>query len=89
MSMLKTSHQDGEILAATKALWMLSFDATNRTLIKVIPSAIDTLRSLRQHPDRDIVKAAFGALWEIERNRDSSSSGIACCCVGHAQVINK
>lgn len=74
---LKSYQQEDEILAVTKALWMLSFDATSRALIKAIPSAIETLRSLRQHPNKDIAKAASGIFWEIDRKRDSSSPGIA------------
>lgn len=73
--MLTTSQQDSERLAGTKGLWMLSFDATNRALIKAIPSAIETLHSLRSHPNKEIVKASSGVLWEIERSRDSASSG--------------
>ena len=73
--MLKTSQQDSERLGATNALWMLSFDVTNRALIKAIPSAIETLQSLSKHPNKDVVKASQGVLWEIERNRDFLSSG--------------
>lgn len=75
VNMLKTSQQDSESLCGTKALWMLSFDVTNRALIKAIPSAIETLQSLSMHPNKDVVKASQGVLWEIERNRDSLSSG--------------
>lgn len=75
VSMLKTSQQDSERLCRTKALWMLSFDVTNRALIKAIPSAIETLQSLTRCPNKGVVKASQGVLWEIERNRDSSSSG--------------
>lgn len=74
VNMLKTSQQDSESLCGTKALWMLSFDVTNRALIKAIPSAIETLQSLSMHPNKDVVKASQGVLWEIERNRDSLSS---------------
>ena len=56
---------------------MLSFDATSRALIKAIPSAIETLQSLRQHPNKDIAKTASGVFWEIDGKRDSSSLGIA------------
>lgn len=74
VDMLKTSHQVEERLAGTKGLWMLSFDVTNRVLIKAIPTAIETLQSLRLYPNKDIVKASCGVLWEIERNRDSTIS---------------
>ena len=73
--MLKTSEQDSERLCGTKALWMLSFDVTNRALIRAIPSAIETLQSLSRDPNKDVVKASQGVLWEIERNRDSLTSG--------------
>ena len=73
--MLKTSHQDSERLCGTKALWMLSFDFTNRSLIKAIPSAIETLQSFTRQPNKDVVKASQGVLWEVERVRDSLSSG--------------
>lgn len=75
VNMLKTSQQDSESLCGTKALWMLSFDVTNGALIKAIPLAIETLQSLSMHPNKDVVKASQGVLWEIERNRDSLSSG--------------
>ncbi|XP_078359598.1 uncharacterized protein LOC144644064 isoform X1 [Oculina patagonica] len=74
VNMLKTSQQDSEKLCGTKALWMLSFDITNRALIKAIPSAIETLQNLTKHPNKDVVKASQGVLWEIERNRDFTSS---------------
>ena len=72
--MLKSSQQDDERLAGTEALWMLSFDATNRELIKAISSAMETLQSLKLNPNKDIMKASCGVLWEIERNRDSITS---------------
>ena len=75
VNMLKTSQQDSERLCGTKALWMLSFDITNRALIKAIPLAINTLQNLSKHPNKDVVKASQGVLWEIERKRDSLSSG--------------
>ena len=75
VNMLTTSQQDAERLGGTKALWMLSFDTTNRALIKAIPSAIEILQSLTKHPNKDVVKASQGILWEIERNRDFTSSG--------------
>ena len=72
--MLKSSQQDDERLAGTEALWMLSFDATNRELIKAIPSATETLESLKLHPNKDVMKASCGVLWEIERSRGSVAS---------------
>ena len=75
VNLLKTSQQDSDRLCGTKALWMLSFNVTNRTLIKAIPSAIETLHILSKHPNKDVVKASQGVLWEIERNRDSLHSG--------------
>ena len=75
VNMLTTSQQDSERNCGTKALWMLSFDVTNRALIKAIPSAIETLQNLTRQPNKDVVKASQGVLWEIERNRDSLSSG--------------
>ena len=75
--MLMTSKEDSdERLGGTNALWMLSFDAINRALIKAFPSAIDTLQRFAQDSDEKVAKASQGVLWEIEtENRDLTRSG--------------
>ena len=75
--MLTTSKEDSdERLGGTTALWMLSFDAINRALIKAFPSATDTLQRFAQDSDEKVAKASQGVLWEIEtENRDLTRSG--------------
>lgn len=76
-NMLTTSKEDSdERLGGTTALWMLSFDAINRALIKAFPSATDTLQRFAQDSDKKVAKASQGVLWEIEtENRDLTRSG--------------
>lgn len=75
-NMLTTSKEDSdERLGGTTALWMLSFDAINRALIKAFPSATDTLQRFAQDSDEKVAKASQGVLWEIEtENRDLTRS---------------
>lgn len=75
-NMLTTSKEDSdERLGGTTALWMLSFDAINRALIKAFTSATDTLQRFAQDSDEKVAKASQGVLWEIEtENRDLTRS---------------
>ena len=55
--MLTTSKGDSdERLGGTTALWMLSFDAINRALIKAFTSATDTLQRFAQDSDEKVPK---------------------------------
>lgn len=76
-NMLMTSKEDSdERLGGTNALWMLSFDATNRALIKAFPSANQMLQRFAQDCDDKVAKASQGVLWEIEtENRNLERSG--------------
>lgn len=75
-NMLMTSKEDSdERLGGTNALWMLSFDATNRALIKAFPSANKMLQRFAQDCDDKVAKASQGVLWEIEtENRNLERS---------------
>lgn len=59
-------YKQEEILAAVKALYMLSFDETNKATIKSDSNTVVLLRSLQNSDNKEIQQAASGIIWEIE-----------------------
>ena len=64
--MLETAENDDERLLGAKCLWMLAFDESNQRLMTSNESFMVALYKLRASDNKEIQKAAAGALWEIE-----------------------
>lgn len=66
VSMLKGSkeHED-EKVAAAKALYMLSFDETNKEVIRSDSDTMSSLQSLQNSDNKEILQAVSGIIWEI------------------------
>lgn len=66
-----------EKLAAVRALYMLSFDETNKAMIKADNDMMEQLQSLQNSDNKEIQRAASGVIWEIEGKKEHAhSSGI-------------
>lgn len=63
-----------ERVAAMKALYMLSFDETNKEVIKADHDIMALLGSLQKSDNREIQQAASGVLWEIEGKKEHSDT---------------
>lgn len=59
-----------ERLAAIKALYMLSFDETNKEMIKSDRETLALLKNLESSPNKKIQQAAAGVMWEIEGKKE-------------------
>ena len=67
ISVIKTSKEDEEKGCATRALWMLAFDDSNKDAIRQKEEgAMDILQQLQQSENPQVQRAAAGALWELE-----------------------
>ena len=56
--------------AAVKALYMLSFDKTNKEMIKSDQDTMALLRSLQCSDNKEIQQAASGVMWEIDGKKE-------------------
>ena len=77
VSMLKGSkeHED-EKVAAAKALYMLSFDETNKEVIRCDSDTMSSLQSLQNSDNKEILQAVSGIMWEVHgKIRHSENSG--------------
>lgn len=71
VSMLKGPVElEVERLAAIKALYMLSFDETNKEMIKFDRETLALLKNLERSPNKEIQQAAAGVMWEIEGKKE-------------------
>ena len=67
ISVIKTSKEDEEKGCATRALWMLAFDDSNKEAIRQKEEgAMDILQQLQHSENPQVQRAAAGALWELE-----------------------
>ena len=67
ISVIKTSKEDEEKDCATRALWMLAFDDSNKEAIRQKEEgAMDILQQLQHSENPQVQRAAAGALWELE-----------------------
>ena len=66
ISVIKTSKEDEEKGSATRALWMLAFDDSNKEAIRQEEGAMDILQQLQHSENPQVQRAAAGALWELE-----------------------
>ena len=67
ISVIKTSKEDEEKGCATRALWMLAFDDSNKEDIRQKEEgAMDILQQLQHSENPQVQRAAAGALWELE-----------------------
>ena len=74
ISVIKTSNEDDEKASATRALWMLAFDDSNKEKVRQEEGAMDILHQLQQSKNSEVQKAAAGALWELEGKTARQSS---------------
>lgn len=63
-----------EKLAAVRALYMLSFDETNKAMIKADNDMMELLQSLQNSDNKEIQRAASGVIWEIEGKKEHAHS---------------
>lgn len=71
VSMLKGPVElEEERLAAIKALYMLSFDETNKEMIKSDRETLALLKNLESSPNKEIQQATAGVMWEIEGKKE-------------------
>ena len=67
ISVIKTSKEDEEKGCATRVLWMLAFDDSNKEAIRQKEEgAMDILQQLQHSENPQVQRAAAGALWELE-----------------------
>ena len=67
ISVIKTSKEDEEKGCATRALWMLAFDDSNKEAIRQKEEgAMDIFQQLQHSENPQVQRAAAGALWELE-----------------------
>ncbi|PFX17112.1 uncharacterized protein LOC111341315 [Stylophora pistillata] len=66
VNMLQNAKDDEERVNACNTLWTLAFDEENKKNIKEDEHACAELRKLLTSNNREVKKAAAGALWEIE-----------------------
>ena len=67
ISVIKTSKEDEEKGCATRALWMLAFDDSNKEAIRQKEEgAMDILQQLQHSENPQVQRAAAGALRELE-----------------------
>ena len=88
--MLKDATDVGEIVAAVKALYMLSFE--NKDIIKADSDIMDLLQTLRNSGDKEIQQAASGVIWEIvgkEKHNTKSSSMFALSLFYLNNILNR
>ena len=64
--MITTAKDDEERECAALALWNLAFDSKNKEIITKQPGAVSALKKLKESKNKQVKKAASGALWEIE-----------------------
>ena len=64
--MLQNAKDDEERVNACNTLWTLAFDEENKKNIKEDEHACAELRKLLTSNNREVKKAAAGALWEVE-----------------------
>ena len=62
---MMTSTDTEEQMAATKAIWTLSFDSKARTKIKEEPKCVEALESLQKSKNTGVRRQAEGALWIV------------------------
>ena len=75
VSMIKGPDEyEEERVAAMKALYMLSFDETNKEIIKADQDTMALLQSLQTSDKMEIQQAASGVMWEIEGKKEHSGS---------------
>ena len=63
---LQTPNDDEETESGARALWMLSFDETNKVEMSKQEGTLETLRTLQHSENFEVQRAAAGAVWEIE-----------------------
>ena len=83
VSMLKGPEDyEEERLAAVKALYMLSFDETNKGMIKADHDTMALLQDLQSSKNKEIQQAASGVMWEIDGKKEHAhSSGLSQVCL--------
>lgn len=72
-----------EKVAAVKALYMLSFDETNKEMIKADSDTMALLQTLQSSDDKEIQQAVSGVMWEIQGKKghsdNSGTSSVTSC----------
>ncbi|XP_032238030.2 uncharacterized protein LOC5512767 isoform X2 [Nematostella vectensis] len=70
VKMLQSSDSSQEKSSATKVLWMLSFEATNRELMSSNAQAMNLLNSLQTSDNKEVSQNSKGVLWELRRHKN-------------------
>lgn len=75
VSMLRgpKEHKEEQV-AATKALYMLSFDKTNKEIIRTDRDTMSSLQSLQSSDNKEILQAVSGIMWEIHGKKGHSEN---------------
>ena len=75
VSMVKGPEEhEEERIAAMKALYMLSFDESNKEMIKADHDTMALVQGLQKSDNKEIQQAASGVMWEIKGKKEHSDS---------------